>query len=346
MLKEDKLKDSNSPIMDDEFDLSMRKFNLNYSNFSIAVSGGADSMALSILLSRYSKFNSINLHALIIDHQIREDSSKEAVIVSKKLNQMNINNNILVWNDGIKYRNLNKSYQNEAREARLMLMSKWCKDNNVENLFMGHHADDQVETFIYRLIRGSGVYGLSGISDDIYINDLRIIRPLLAYPKSRLLATCKYFDVSFVDDPSNGSEKFSRVRIRKLLDEFEKEGLNKLRIHKTITHIHRAKLAIDDIVCNATNEFLFYNNNKSVAKIGLSKFLNYPDEIGIRALSKILTTISGKSYPPRFNSLEQIHSLIKKVNVSENGHIWHNRTLHGCKLILQGEYIIISKENF
>ena len=88
MLQEYNLKKSKDPIMDSEFDTSMRKFNLNHSNFSIAVSGGPDSMALSILLSRYSKLNSIDLHALIVDHKIRDESSEEAILVSEKLNQL------------------------------------------------------------------------------------------------------------------------------------------------------------------------------------------------------------------------------------------------------------------
>ena len=345
MLQEYNLKKSKDPIMDSEFDTSMRKFNLNHSNFSIAVSGGPDSMALSILLSRYSKLNSIDLHALIVDHKIRDESSEEAILVSEKLNQLNIQNHILVWHEGIKYKSLSKSYQNEAREARLMLMSKWCKVNNIENLFMGHHADDQLETFIYRLIRGSGINGLSGISDDTRINNLRIIRPLLGFPKSRLLATCKYYNVSYVDDRSNQNKKFSRVRIRKLLHELEEEGLTKSRIYKTISHMNRAKLAIDNIVSDAINQFLFYNDNKTIAKIALSKFLNYPDEIGIRALSKMLSKISGKSYPPRFINLEKVYLMLKKANISDNDNLWYDRTLHGCKLIVQGEYLVISKEN-
>ena len=104
MLQEYNLKKSKAPIMDREFDTSMRKFNLNHSNFSIAVSGGSDSMALSILLGRYSKLNSINLYALIVDHKIRDESSKEASFVSEKLNQLGIQNHILVWHEGIKYK--------------------------------------------------------------------------------------------------------------------------------------------------------------------------------------------------------------------------------------------------
>ena len=244
------LSEINSPILDDEFNLSMKQFGLGYvdDNLAMAISGGSDSMALSVLLNRWSKNYSIELHALIIDHCLREESSDEAIAVSERLKNLKIKNHILQWEKGKQFKKKSKSYQDDARQARLNLMSDWCKSNDIKTLFMGHHADDQLETFVYRLIRGSGVGGLSAMSSDINLQNLRIIRPLLNFPKSRLLETCKLYNLTWVEDPSNEDKKYLRVKIRKILNEFESEGFSSFRLHNTINHINRAKLAIDKFV--------------------------------------------------------------------------------------------------
>ena len=334
------LSEINSPILDDEFNSSMNQFGLECvnNNLAMAISGGSDSMALSVLLSRWSKNHSINLYALIIDHCLREESRDEAFTVSKRLQDLKINNQILRWEKGKQFKKISKSYQDDARQARLKLMSEWCKSNNINTLFMGHHADDQLETFFYRLIRGSGVEGLSGMSSDINLHSLRIIRPLLNFPKSRLVETCKLYNLSWVEDPSNNDKKYLRVKIRKILNEFESEGFNTFRLHNTINHINRAKLAIDKSVFDAMDEIVSYDEDK-VLKLNLEKFLIYPEEIILRTLSNILIKVSGKNYSPRFNSLERLYEKIIDPK-------WSDRTLHGCKIIIQGKYLIITKENY
>ncbi len=129
-------------------------------SFGIAVSGGPDSMALAYLSRNLLTEMKCKVYFILVDHGIRKNSAKEALQVKKILKKHNIKLKILK-----NKKKINKNFQKNARDVRYELLSRFCKKNKVKNLVTAHHKDDQIETFLIRLSRGSGVEGLSSMSE-------------------------------------------------------------------------------------------------------------------------------------------------------------------------------------
>src|SRR5690606_28898682 len=123
-----------------------------------------DSMALALLLAHWAGGRNVTLHALTVDHDLRDASVDEALQVERWMNAAGIPHTTLRWEDGRAYRARPGSAQEAARDARYELMLNWCAENGASHLFLAHHADDQAETFLMRLARGSGVDGLAAMA--------------------------------------------------------------------------------------------------------------------------------------------------------------------------------------
>ena len=194
---------------------SLNKKNLFENNpaIAVAVSGGSDSIALVFLLKNWIKKNKGKLTALIIDHQIRENSLKEAISVKKYLNNNNIQSLILK----VPKKYILKGKMIQARENRFLKIINYCKKNKIFHLFIGHHCDDNVETFMLRKIAGSNFEGLNCMQEKTIYNDVQIIRPLLKFTKKQILDYNKKMNLVYVNDPSNNDEKYSRVVVRNFI---------------------------------------------------------------------------------------------------------------------------------
>ena len=144
----------------------------------VGVSGGADSLALALLLSEH-----FNITALTVNHGLRTEAVAECKMVADLMAAHDIPHETLTWTGDVPSSNI----QAAARELRYKLMSNWCHSNSVRLLAVAHHMDDQAETFMLRLARGSGVYGLSAMSEHVALHDdLALIRPLLDYSSDQL----------------------------------------------------------------------------------------------------------------------------------------------------------------
>ncbi|KAF9185195.1 hypothetical protein BGZ51_002916 [Haplosporangium sp. Z 767] len=215
-------------------------------DLGIAVSGGVDSMALVTLLSRhYASHNASNprLHALIVDHKLRDNSTEEANFVAIQVRDFGVTPHVLTldWrtsNSGHSYDSINHSHSDKdgvmdqkpdkvhletrARLERYKAIAQKCHALQIRNLFVGHHAGDQVETVLFRFSRASGIEGLAGIQGRAspgVLNvpealGLKVIRPLLTVSKDRLRATCEDAGTQWVEDPSNRSLDYQRNVIR------------------------------------------------------------------------------------------------------------------------------------
>ena len=126
-------------------------------NLTVGVSGGADSLALAFLTKCYSILNKININYYHVDHRLRLNSSKEAQFLKLKLKKFDINCKILTW----KGEKPNSNIQSIARENRYKLFLKESIKDKVKTILVGHHAEDLYESFLLRLLRGSGLKGLS-----------------------------------------------------------------------------------------------------------------------------------------------------------------------------------------
>jgi len=202
-----------SPLTDVEFEGLMAPLLLE-SAFAVAVSGGADSLALALLAHNYAMQHGLTMYALTIDHGLRGNSAEEASWVHDTLTKRGINHAILTWEHTCP---VATKIRERARSARYDLLGKWCTENRIGSLLTAHHQDDQVETFFMRLAHRSGLKGLSSMRTRRTMPFGMLLRPLLGISKKRLLATLHGFGCTWREDPSNENNKFERVRLRKHL---------------------------------------------------------------------------------------------------------------------------------
>ncbi len=302
---------------------------------AVAVSGGGDSMALARLLAAWAIPNKVFVQALTVDHRLRDAAAVEAQQVGAWLDLHDIPHTVLAWNDGPHARTLTRSAQSAAREARYGLMTDWCSANGCSHLFVAHHADDQVETFLLRLSRGSGVDGLAAMAPTVVRDGIVVSRPLLGFTKAQLLDACREMDQPWIEDPSNESAASTRVRFRQAQELLEREGLTRDRLLATIGHLQRARAALDYAVAAllAKGSWDAYG----VTRLSLADILAAPEEIALRALSRLLTAAGGQAYGPRFESLTRLYGRMTSGP-------WADATLHGCFIARDGGDVVISRE--
>ncbi len=272
--------------------------------FAVGVSGGPDSMALTKLLSGWAVQNGKNVHALTIDHGLRAESADEALKVAGWVSGWpSVTHTILKW-EGEKPQN---HIQEEARTARYQLMSKYCRENGINHLFLAHHQDDQAETFLLRLAMGSGLDGLAAMRPvHTYNNDLILMRPLLSIPKDRVMATCAAQGIDFVSDPSNKSENFARVRLRKSLSALEAEGLSSKRLAVTSERLDRARQTLDIIAEKAQISAVISRDSARIV-YRIEPLLEWPEEIVLRVLIQAMKTLRPQGeHLPRMEKIESL----------------------------------------
>jgi tRNA(Ile)-lysidine synthase len=177
---------------------------------AVAVSGGPDSLALTLLADRWARRRGGVAWGLTVDHGLRPESAAEARIVAAWLAARGIPHETLVW-QGAKPAS---GIQEAAREARYRLLSEWCRARGILHLFTAHHREDQVETYLIRRRAGSGPDGLAAMSAVRELSGCRLVRPLLAVPRGRLAALLAAEGQPFLRDPSNANPAFERARLR------------------------------------------------------------------------------------------------------------------------------------
>lgn len=307
------------PLSGDEFHDLMMPLEIGQpKNIAVAVSGGGDSMALALLLHQWCLNNHVKLHAVTVDHGLRKASKQEAEDVSKWLEKFSIHHEILSWIGEKPTSNI----QDKAREARYALISKWCKSKEIDHVFVAHHKDDQAETFLMRLIRGSGVDGLSAMEkvsrlpmEGFEKDAIKIYRPLLSIGKERLLKTLEEMGQTWVTDPSNENETFTRIKIRNLLKDTQIEGLDRDRLTATATKMSRVKSLLDQLTDHAESDFVHYHP-LGYAELSNIFIQNLHEEIALRLLSRLLKKISGAKYPGRYQKLFTLFENLKQVDFS------------------------------
>ncbi len=218
-----------------------------------------------------------------------------------------------------------------AREARYRLMGEWVRAEKLAALYVAHTRDDQAETFLLRLMRGSGLDGLSAMRPIASFplpefRDLAVVRPLLALERDAVRAHLAANKLAWLDDPMNQEDRFARVRLRKLVPALEAAGLSRARIAAAAGHIARARDALDTVTAAVLERAVrpaggsFHIDSKALAAA--------PREIGLRALARLLMVVSENTYRPRFERLERLFDLLC------DNRIGGGATLHGCRIYL------------
>ena len=302
-------------------------------SFALAVSGGSDSLCLAYFSKMYASQFKNNIHVLIVNHKLRKESDKEVLKVKEILQKQGIQSKILHWKKKVPKSNI----QRNARNMRYALMSNYCLNKNIKYLITAHHIDDQIENFFIRLLRGSGLTGLSSMSESVnYNNNLKIVRPFLDFNKKDLKYVTLSFFKTYIQDPSNKDEKFLRIRIRKYRRNMEKEGLNTDKIIKTVNNHSSAKKALNFYKNKALYKHVSFIS-KTKCLINKKIFSEEAAEIIFNTFSDILSLVSGTYYPPRSKKIINLINHVEKTKFKK-------RTLGGCAVEKKDSFILISKE--
>ena len=300
-------------------------------HIAVAVSGGADSLALCLLADRWARHRAGRVTALIVDHGLRKGSDAEARRVAGWLARRDIAATLLRWSGAKPKTNL----QDAARRARYALMTAWCRAAGVLHLLVAHHIEDQGETFLLRLARGSGATGLAAMPGLTETGEVRIVRPLLSVSKADLKQYLVERGQPWIEDPTNRG--FARGRLRAGLAAVDAAGVSLRRAAQAAAGIGATRAVIDKKVA----EFLA----ESVTVHAAGFCLLEPDawhrsevEIGQRALAQVLVCVGGNDYPPRCSRQARLAAWLRSPR-SDRG-----CTLGGCRLVPLREKILVCRE--
>ncbi|MCP5371685.1 MAG: tRNA lysidine(34) synthetase TilS [Hyphomicrobiales bacterium] len=194
-------------------------------HLAVALSGGADSLALTLLADAWARERRGRVTALTVDHGLRPDSGAEARTVAAWMAARGIAHQVLPWT-GPKPA---AGVQAAARTARLALLAGRCRELGILHLLLAHHLDDQAETVLMRLGRGSGPDGLAAMAPVLAAAETRLLRPLLTVPGARLRALLAAAGQGWIEDPSNADTRFERVRLRRRLAQRRATGASPWR---------------------------------------------------------------------------------------------------------------------
>ncbi len=298
----------------------------------VAVSGGPDSLALTALAKLYSEEHECKIYYALIDHNLRRNSSKEALSVKKLLKKKKIFLHILK-----NKKKISRNIQSEARFIRYQLLINFCKLKKIRNILTAHNLEDQVETFFIRLSRGSGIHGLSSMKQNYKLDgNINLVRPLLEVKKTKLKRVSKIFFGRFYKDPTNKNTKYLRTRIRNLKNSIEKSGISYDQIFKSITNLASSRDTLEIYFNNIYKDLITVKKRKTL--IDHKKFKKLNQEMKMRVFKKSITDFSKSYYSPRS---KKIINLIDQIEAQKNPKL----TLGGCLILKEKSHIVIMSEN-
>lgn len=289
---------------------------------AVAVSGGADSLALAMLLHDWTGRHGGRVTALTVDHGLRPDSAAEARRVATRLRRLGIAHKTLTWSGDRKPR---ANLQAAARAARYALLTDWCASQGVLYLALAQHRDDQAETLLLRLGRGSGLDGLAAMPAVAERDRVALLRPLLTVPKDLLTATLRARGGDWIEDPSNHDPRHGRVRIRSLLPDLAAEGLTSARLATTAGHLARARMALENQIAGRLAASVSLHP-AGFAMVNGPCLLQGDDEVALRALARLIQCVGGGAYAPRLERLERLHAHLLAGPAK-------GTTLGGCRVL-------------
>lgn len=330
--------------------------------WALAVSGGPDSMALAFCAHRWFKAHeepeawpsvrmltqalrlfmpfqpalshSTGAVAFIVDHGLRANSQEESALTRERLGRIGIHAEILRW----EHAPVRSRIHARAREARYRLMIEACKRLGVAHLLIAHQMEDQAETVMMRLAKGSGVDGLAGIPFRSELDGVTVWRPFLRVPRARLAATCAANGVDYVVDPSNASEAYARGRLRRVIPLLEQEGLSIERLADLADRAQDAREALTVFRDEVMREAASFDDF-GAARIQLDALRHAPRDIALRVVAAIIRTIHAGAYAPERASLLRLLESLRGEDAMSPC------TLHGCLFVRASSHATIVREH-
>ena len=300
---------------------------------AVAVSGGID----SVCLLHWCKLVGMDIVALHINHGLRDVAETETQYVRDLCSALDVPYEIFYWTG----EKPTVGLESAAREARYKMMTDFCKANDIYALLVAHQADDQIETFLMNLGRGSGLYGLAAMRRETVRDGVRIVRPLLDVYRYELRAWCDENKVKYFIDEMNSDPQYTRVRIRQnryLLD--EKLGISDARILLAIENLGRLRDKIESDVDDLVRSVV--DNRRAVF---MDTFLfDLGNDIRLKFVGTLIQTIGGDKYPPRLNSLAAALSRLQADCKFTLGHCTLRRLKNRILVVPEGEKTTFRKK--
>jgi len=301
---------------------------------TLAVSGGSDSTALMVLAARWRDAGGVAngvLDVAVVDHALRAESAGEAAAVVARAETLGFKASVLKWQTPTL-----ASLQASARDARYRLLAKHVSAQKGEAVATGHTLEDQAETLLMRLARGSGVDGLAAMRPETAVDGLRILRPLLGQSRSALRATLTTAGIGWVEDPSNANPAFERVRLRNAAETLAGLGLGPQSLALTAKRLARVREALEQ----ETRRWLSEPGAVVVSPVGyvrlsVARLAAAPEEIRLRVLIAAITAVGG--------ALPELASVEDLASAAFTGG-FRGRSLAGCLIEPDGEDLMLVRE--
>jgi tRNA(Ile)-lysidine synthase len=313
----------------------------NHPVLILAVSGGPDSTALMWLAARWRKAlrRGPKLVAVTVDHGLRPEARGEALAVKRLARSLGVEHRTMRWSG----RKPSTGLQQAARRERYRLLAAAARAASAQHVLTAHTLDDQAETVLIRLTRGSGVSGLAAMARYASVpgatDGIVLVRPLLGVPKTRLMATLRKARAGHADDPSNRDPRFTRVRMRDAMPALEREGLSPARLALLASRVRRAEAALEAVVDAAVNA-LAPRPWPDAGPIAFPavRFLQLPAEVTLRLLGRAIGW-AGSEGPVELAKLEALHAGLAASPAPAR----FRRSLAGAVVTCSGDWVTVER---
>jgi tRNA(Ile)-lysidine synthase len=308
----------------------------------LAVSGGPDSTALLVLAARWRKAlrRGPKLVAITIDHGLRPESRREAAAVKRLAQSLGVSHQTLRWTG----RKPSTGLQQAARLARYRLLAAAATKAGARHVVTAHTLDDQAETVLIRLARGSGIGGLAAMARSAPVpvegaSGISIVRPLLGVPKARLVATLRKAGIPYAEDPTNLDMRFTRARLRAAMPALEREGLVPQRLALLAKRARRADAALEAAVAQAVTELA----PEPWPRLGpitfpAGRYADLPSEVALRLLGRAIDW-TGNEGPVELGKLEALFAALTAATAGAR----FRRTLAGALITSFGDRLVVER---
>jgi tRNA(Ile)-lysidine synthase len=312
----------------------------NLRGILLAVSGGSDSTALLVLAARWAKKlkRAPKLLAVTVDHGLRPEARREAAAVKRLARRLGVPHRTLRWRG----RKPKTGLQHAARIARYSLLAETALRAGYDHVLTAHTLDDQAETVLLRLARGSGLTGLAGMAHASAVpiggeSAVFLVRPLLRVPKSRLIATLMSAGIGHSEDPTNRDPRFARTRWRDLMPELAREGLDARGLTRLATRVRRAEATIEFAV-SAARAALAPGPwpERGPIAFDAARIGDLPAEVALRLIGRAIAR-TGDEGPLELAKLEALYEALRQARKPIR------RTLAGALITLMSDRLTVER---
>ena len=281
----------------------------------LAVSGGPDSVALMWLAARWRRAltRGPRLIAVTVDHGLRAEAAREAREVKRLAKSLDLPHQTLRWAGAKPKTGLPAA----ARAARYRLLAQAARKHGATHILTAHTRDDQAETLLMRMLRGSGIAGLAAMARESERDGVRLARPLLDISKSRLIATLNKAKIGFADDPTNRDTGFTRPRLRAIMPVLAEEGGDARNLARLAARLARANAAVEVLTDGAERYLALRDRDASRAgfdanSFDASAFAAIPEEIRLRLLKRAIDRV-GHEGPAELGKVETLLAALDRA---------------------------------